>query len=153
MVSVRENRIFAAGQSYACEFSRKPRDIYHFDTRKVFESTLRRYVPTNAVANLAYLTGDLADIRGEAFPLKENLASSFERVALVQTGENDLLGILKSGCSESQGLGANAGFLPTKFRRKLGSEVLGLEYLANFDLSLFVMGIGAALDPLDRFSL
>jgi hypothetical protein len=102
---------------------------------------------------LAYLTGDLADIRGEAFPLKENLASSFERVALVQTGENDLLGILKSGCSESQGLGANAGFLPTKFRRKLGSEVLGLEYLANFDLSLFVMGIGAALDPLDRFFL
>jgi hypothetical protein len=37
--------------------------------------------------------------------------------------------------------------------RELGAEVLGLEYLANFDLSLLVMGIGAALDPLDCFFL
>jgi hypothetical protein len=79
-----------------------------------------------------------------------NLGAGFERVALVQTGDNDLLGMLKAGCSEPQRLGANAGFLPAQFRRKLGAEIFRLEKWANLDLAILVVRIGAALDPLDR---
>ncbi len=153
MVSVHEDRIFAGGETYGCEFSRKPRGILHFDTREVFEFTPRRYVPTNAIGNLTYPSGDLADFRDEPFPLHGNLDAGFERIALVQTGDNDLLGMLKAGCSETQRLSANAGFLPTKFRRKLGAEVLRFENLANLDLAILVVRIGAALDPLDRLFL
>src|SRR5262249_58499581 len=48
------------------------------------------------------------------------------------------------------GLGANAFFLGPELGTKLGAEILGLKYLANFDISLLVMGIGTAFQPPDR---
>jgi len=41
-------------------------------------------------------------------------------------------------------------FLLSEFRCERGSEIFGLEHLVNLDHTLFVMGIGATLDPFDR---
>src|SRR5687767_10859981 len=48
------------------------------------------------------------------------------------------------------GLRPNAVFLLSKFRGKFRAEIFRLEYLANLDLAVLVMRVGAAFDPLDR---
>src|SRR5262249_41332275 len=47
-------------------------------------------------------------------------------------------------------LRAQAVFLLTQFGREFGTEVLRLKYLADFDHTVLVVWVGAALDPLDR---
>src|SRR5438445_1317608 len=50
-------------------------------------------------------------------------------------------------------LRAQALFLLPELGSELGAEIRRLEHLANFDLALRARGIGAALDPFDRFFL
>src|SRR2546422_244158 len=50
-------------------------------------------------------------------------------------------------------LRAKALFLLPELGSELGAEIRRLEDLANFDLGLRASGIGAALDPFDRFLL
>src|SRR5438874_1175725 len=49
---------------------------------------------------------------------------------------------------------AQAFFLLPQLGRELSAEILGLEHLSDFDLRIIARhGIGAALDPFDRFLL
>src|SRR5688572_23951647 len=48
---------------------------------------------------------------------------------------------------------AKALFLRTKFRRERGAKIIRFKYLAKFNLGITGHGIGAALDPFDRFFL
>src|SRR5258706_16334438 len=50
-------------------------------------------------------------------------------------------------------LRTQALFLLPELGCELGTEIRRLEHLANFDLALRASGIGAALDPFDRFFL
>src|SRR5262245_535424 len=48
------------------------------------------------------------------------------------------------------GLLPNALFLRSELGSKLGAEIFGLKYLANFHISFLVMGIGTTFQPPDR---
>src|SRR6266576_4472352 len=50
-------------------------------------------------------------------------------------------------------LRAQAFLLLPQLRRELGAKILRLEQLANLDLAILVMRIGAALDPFNRLFL
>ena len=55
-------------------------------------------------------------------------------------------GILLAG----EGLHASSKGARVKFRGKFRAEIFRLEYLANLDLAVLVVRVGAAFDPLDR---
>ena len=153
MIRVREDRIFLGGETYGCELGRQLGGILHFDAAEIVESMPRPIVPADAISDLAHLSRNFADVRDETFPLHGNFAAVLERVALVQSRDQHFPPMVESKRAQAQRLGANAGFLPSEFGSKFCAKVLGLEHLANLDFTIFIMGVGTALDPLDRLFL